>query len=226
MPRGVPASGKRQPRAVGPAKSAAETPVAGSALDQFDRIDTSAADEIPEADLPVDLTPAPPDEKALVDDEMTPEQQEIKALRDQIARLSGSKDVEPVVEEVQEPGDQRNILIHFLGDGLTALGRIWYRGDELEFEVGSQAYRDTFDRRGKTWLDLRDNDFAQVERFGTVMFRSGPWPGKSYSDGNFEILRVERGEGRIAPPSEQELAAAEKRRKQRSAPRLPSLSQA
>lgn len=171
--------------------------------------DDSSADGQAEAAL----VPAP--------EELTAEQREIKLLRDQLAREKGRKDPEPEVEQIASPGDQGNIIIHFLEDGLTALGKVWYRGDEVEFEPGSQAYQDTRDRLGRSWLDLRHDEFAQVERYGKVMFRNGPWPGKSYADGSFEVLRAEKSDARLAPPTEEELARAEKARKLRAAPRLP-----
>jgi hypothetical protein len=227
MPRGVPASGKRQPRAVPAVTETAETTLASSTLDDEARIDEAFGNEIEAADLSaegelieeyqLDLAP----EKV----EMTPEQEEIKYLKDQLAKMAGKKDVEPQVEKLARPGDDGNILIHFLEDGLTLLGKVWYRGEELEFEVGSQAYKDTFNRRGETWLDLRNDEFGQVDRWGKIMFRSGRWPGKTYADGTFEALRLEKGDGSVKPPTATELAAAEKARQRRAAPRLPTLAQ-
>lgn len=129
-------------------------------------------------------------------------------------------------ETVYEPPDPagENILIHILEDGFTALGQVWYRGQELEFTPGSPAHRDTFDRNGNTWLDLRDKDFAQVERWGNVMFRSGPWPGKSLREGKvqFDQLKSLTGDGLVPVPGEKELAEAEaaEARRRRAAPRL------
>jgi hypothetical protein len=227
MPRGVPVSGKRQPRAVPAVTETAETTLASSTLDDEARIDEAFGNEIEAADLSaegelieeyqLDLAP----EKV----EMTPEQEEIKYLKDQLAKMAGKKDVEPQVEKLARPGDDGNILIHFLEDGLTLLGKVWYRGEELEFEVGSQAYKDTFNRRGETWLDLRNDEFGQVDRWGKIMFRSGRWPGKTYADGTFEALRLEKGDGSVKPPTATELAAAEKARQRRAAPRLPTLAQ-
>jgi hypothetical protein len=155
--------------------------------------------------------------------ELTPEQQEIKMLRDLLAKKQGREDPEPEVDENIVEGDESNILVHFLEDGLTVNGRVMYRGDELEFAVGGQAYKDTFNRFGVTWLDLRDSDFAQVERFGKVMFRSGAWPGKTYADGTWEAMKAERGDGRLRPPPEEEIARAEKLRLKRAAPKLTAL---
>lgn len=227
MPRGVPASGKRQPRAV-PADGSAEPTLADGADDYaLDRFDEAVEEETPPArdELNIEAMTEVLDQRAepVADTELSPEQRRIKDLEDQLALVSGKKDIEPVAEPISVPGDGKNIIIHFLEDGLTALGKVWYRGEELEFEVGSQAYKDTFNRRGQTWLDLRFDEFAQADRFdGKIMFRNGPWPGKTYLDGSFEQMRGEREGTRVAAPTEDELAAAEKARAKRAAPRLPA----
>lgn len=180
---------------------------------------TSAQEDL--APLPAPAAVSGLIDTAVPDKQLSPEMQEIKRLRDQLAREKGRKDEEPVLDVIERPGDEGNILIHFLEDGLTVLGKVMYRGDELEFDPNSQAYRDTFNRLGQTWLDLRHNEFGQVDRWGKIMFRSGPWPGKSYADGTFESLRGEREGVSIKPPTAEELAAAEKARAKRAAPRLP-----
>lgn len=212
MPRGVPASGKRRTRAVFAAE-ASEAPVAAGAVDDAAREPETAPAEV---EL---VAPAAP--------VLTPEQQEIQLLREQVAKLLLEKDLESkpaAVRSEAKPGDK--IRIHFLEDGLSALGKVWYRGEELEFIVGSRPYEDTFNRRGETWLDLRLDEFKQVDRFGKIMFREGPWPGKTYLDGTFEALRKEKGEGFVEPPSPEQLKAAEKRRQRRAAPSLPELEMA
>src|SRR3954466_9124810 len=167
MPRGVPASGVRKPRHQAPPLSVAAGPVDEPAGDQ-----TPADVPTPDAPPPVvelvqfydsEQTP-PPAREPVPGDELlgptqpeeppTPEQEEIRYLRHQLAQLSGKKDVEPEPDTIAEPGSQDNIVIHFLEDGLTALGKVWYRGQELEFEPGSRAYQDTFDRYGNSWLKL------------------------------------------------------------------------
>jgi hypothetical protein len=220
MPRGVPASGKRQPRPIA-ATPAAETPVHTGALDDTVDVFEETGPQEDSAPLPlaarVDLIVT-----AVPDVQLSPEQMEIKRLRDQLAREKGRKDEEPVVDVIAKPGDEGNILIHFLEDGLTVLGRVMYRGEELEFDTASQAYRDTFNRFGETWLELRNNEFGQVDRWGRIMFRNGPWPGKTYADGTFENLRGEKDGTSIKPPTADEIAAAEKMRAKRAAPRLPA----
>jgi hypothetical protein len=155
------------------------------------------------------------------DAELTPDQLRIRDLENRLALSEGKKDVEPVLVKPGSGSD--NILIHFLEDGLTALGVVWMRGQELEFTPGSQPYEDTKDRHGVSWLSLVDDDFAQVEKYGKVMFRRGPWPGKSYGDAKFEALRSLSGDGRVAM-TDADLAAAEsaERQRGRAAPVLPN----
>lgn len=206
MPRGVPNSGRRESRHVSPVV-VSETTLAGSAVD-------GAAE------------PAPVEPQAPAQVELTPDQLHIKHLENTLAVERGRKDVEPEVEELSDPGSGDNIIIHFLEDGFTALGQVWYRGQDLEFERTSQAYKDTFDRLGRTWLDLRNDEFTQAERWGKVMFRNGPWPGKSYSDAA-KLARyetVKNADGSTVPaPSEAELTAIEKieLKRRRAAPKLP-----
>lgn len=205
MPRGVPKSGTRRPRTVvaaQPQTAGDEPAVAASAVH-----DTAAGD-----------VAAPVEEAAPAPVELTAHEREIKYLKDQLARERGRKDPEP---EVEQPTDGDSIVIHFLEDGLTVNGRVRYRGDELEFPLASAAYRDTFNRHGRTWLDLRHDEFAQADRWGKIMFRNGPWPGKTYADGKWETMRAEKGDAMLAPPSAAEIEAAEKARRNRLAPRLP-----
>lgn len=112
---------------------------------------------------------------------------------DDLAELAGATP-EPVVPESQfKDGDK--ILIHVREDGFTANGRVWYRGQELEFEVGSEAYKDTLDRYGRSWLSLDEN--TQYKQYGRVMFGFGPWPGGQYE--NQKALEAERLRGRTPP---------------------------
>lgn len=151
----------------------------------------------------------------------TAEQREIRELKEQVKALmaqpqpDSEPDSEPTkVEETPEEGD--TFLIHFLEDGITAQGQVWYRGQELEFMVGSKAWNDTFDRFGKSWILMSEND--QADRKGKVYFRRGPWPGKpSYKDGQWEK----------DAPAESALEQAdikERERRRKGAPTLPDPS--
>lgn len=173
---------------------------------------------------PVDEAPAEPVRPA-PESQLTPEQRRIRELENQLALERGAKDPEVEFDELASPGDGGNIVIHFLEDGFTALGQIWMRGQELEFEPGSQAYRDTCDRHGRSWLELRGDEFGQVERWGAVMFRNGPWPGKpltAVAGETFEPVRAPDGSV-VRGPSAQELeaAAVAEAKRRRAAPRLP-----
>ena len=92
-----------------------------------------------------------------------------------------------------QPGDK--VLIHVRRDGFTANGQVWFLGQELEFTVGEQNWRDTCDRSGKSWVTLSDAD--QLRRWGEIMFGHGPWPGGSYEDPRAAEREARRG--RTAP---------------------------
>jgi hypothetical protein len=220
MPRGVPASGRRQSSSVSALPPELEAALAEEAEDVPGGEFAPVVEQEAPVGAPADVR-LNEDLSGKRDDELTPEQREIKFLRDQLARSEGKKEYEPEVEELA-PGET-NIVVHFLEDGLTVNGRVMYRGDELEFAPGSRAYQDTFDRLGRSFLQLRHDEFGQVDRWGKVMFRNGPWPGKTYADGAFEAMRSEKGDGKIRPPSQDEIDRAEKARQRRSAPHLPTL---
>jgi len=168
--------------------------------------------------IPAPVT-APAATRPVPETELSPDQRRIRDLEDQLAKERGKKDPEEELEFV-EPDADGNILIHFLDDGFTALGKVWYRGQELEFTPGSGAYNDTRDRNGNSWLDLAGNDMAQIHRYGRVMFRLGPWPGLKLSEAPVEF----EGLKGAAKPTDDELAAAERAEiaRNRAAPRLPN----
>src|SRR4030095_14516894 len=120
-----------------------------------------------------------------------------------------------------------NIIIHILEDGFTVLGKVFYRGDELEFIPGSQAYNDTKDRNGVSWLDVGlEDEYAQVDKWGKIMFRRGPWPGKGYAAGagRYAKMRGVSGDGHVTGPSEEQLTALDEaaRKARRLAPTIGS----
>ncbi len=195
-----------------------------------------AFDEVGPVDSPVEVATAapspvtaPPPEPLVPERELSPEQKRIRELEHLLALERGRKDdLEPELDVPANPGDTANVVIHFVDDGFTALGKVWYRGQELEFVPGSRAYRDTFDRTNATWLSLRGNDKEQIARYGRVMFREGPWDGRSLvdvADEPFDPLRpVGRDGGSPKPPTRAELEAAAEteQRRGRAAPLLPS----
>jgi hypothetical protein len=62
--------------------------------------------------------------------------------------------------------------IHFLHDGLTSLGKVFTRGDELE--LTDEVLEETTDTKGHSWTSLTEDE--QAERFGKVYFADGPFP--------------------------------------------------
>jgi hypothetical protein len=93
------------------------------------------------------------------------------------------------------PAEGEAVLIHFVADGLTAFGQVWYRGQELQIGPDHPRWAEA---RG--WITL--SRFEQIERWGMQKFDFGPWPGRrSYTDalGGFEQLAVGRNsEGKLA----------------------------
>lgn len=113
--------------------------------------------------------------------ELTDEERQIRDLEDRLAqRRAKEAEERGVTYADQEEGE--TLLIHFLTDGFTFGGQSWYRGQEVEFVIGSEAYEQTKDRNGKTWLDLVDDIDAQYKRWGTQVIARGPWRGRQWDD--------------------------------------------
>lgn len=77
------------------------------------------------------------------------------------------------------------ILFHVVRDGVTAFGDVWYRGQEIEIEVGTAAYKRTLDKNGDSWLDIVGDEEAQYIRWGERRFARGefrPRPGERFED--------------------------------------------
>lgn len=155
----------------------------------------------PPADEPdvVKATPAPSSDHA---PRSTGDAEEIRRLREELAAANtrlAQADADVRTWGVSAPptsfeaGDK--VLIHVRQDGFTANGRVWYRGQELEFTVGEQNYRDTVDRFGNSWLALTEAD--QLRRYGEVQFGHGAWPGETYESDRASA--AERARGRTAP---------------------------
>lgn len=115
------------------------------------------------------------------DPEETEEERRIKELEDLLAKKRAAR-LENAPTQYEAAGSGEKILIHFVEDGFTFGGRVWFRGQEVEFEVGSKAHLQQKDRSGASWLDLADDPMAQVARFGKHYFSSGPWKGRPWGD--------------------------------------------
>lgn len=80
-------------------------------------------------------------------------------------------------------------LLHFLVDGFTAFGAVWYRGQEIE--IDEKTYNDTVNREGKSWIDLTAKE--QMKKFGAQMFAEGPWPFDEFDDETARKAEASRG---------------------------------
>jgi hypothetical protein len=122
-------------------------------------------------------------------------------------------------EDSYVPSEGEAVLIHFIADGLTAFGQVWYRGQELAIGPDHPRWKEARD-----WITL--SRFDQAERWGEQKFDFGPWPGRgSYADaaGSFEQLTVTDPQGNkvsYSGPSEEQLRAADEaeRRRGRAVP--------
>ena len=122
-------------------------------------------------------------------------------------------------ETTYVPAEGEAVLIHFVADGLTAFGQVWYRGQELQIGPSHPRWREAVG-----WITL--TRFQQVERWGEQKFDFGPWPGrKSYAEalGSFAQLRGTDPPGNavaLAGPTEQQLRDADEaeRRRGRAVP--------
>lgn len=72
------------------------------------------------------------------------------------------------------------VIIHFLKDGFTAGGQLWYVGQEFRVRLGSPEHEAQKDRNGNCWFEMSELD--QIARYGEVYFKPGPWPGLPWDD--------------------------------------------
>ena len=117
------------------------------------------------------------------------------------------------------PPEGKTVLIHFIEDGLTFAGQVWYRGQEIEIGPAHPRWE-----QARAWILL--DRFGQIERWGKQFFDRGPWRGRGYLDGinDFEKLSAGKDEQgnpvTFAGPGEEALRRAEEaeRRRGRSVP--------
>lgn len=114
--------------------------------------------------------------RVVPEEELSPLERENRRLRDELARSIGRK-LDEKFEDVAEDGEV--LVLHILKDGFTRLGHVWYRGQEIV--IGPKAFEDTKNRNGVSWTSMTEDQ--QIEKWGEVYFRKGPWPGKrEYED--------------------------------------------
>lgn len=149
---------------------------------------------IAELEAKLAAAPAPAPSRPKPAELLTPEERRIRELEDQLARRNADA-LDKAPEQYETPTSGDTILIHFVEDGFTALGRTWYRGQEIEFDVHGEAYESTKDRNGRSWLE--DSEADQGRRYKKLYWRRGPWPGDGYAED--AAAQAERQRARKAP---------------------------
>lgn len=129
---------------------------------------------------------------------------ELQALRDEVARLRAEREEAQAAKSTVAPKEGK-FIVHMVRDGLTILGNMTYRGQEFEFDTTEQQYKDTLDKNGWSFLELRRDPQAQEALYGAEFFREGPWTGKSFADIKYETLKRLAGKGDDATITAREL---------------------
>lgn len=81
-----------------------------------------------------------------------------------------------------DPSVPGSITVHFVDDGLTLLGKVWYRGENLTITPGTQNWAEAHEI-------LKMDEYEQEEKWdGRRFFRAGPWRGKALTEINEELL--------------------------------------
>lgn len=109
-------------------------------------------------------------------------QKELEALLDKARAEAVAQTKQDLSEESDEapefpqvnPSSPNSVTVHFLEDGHTALGRVWYRGDQVTVSKDSKEWQED----GKYWMNLTEYD--QVRRYGRRIWAQGVWPYGGY----------------------------------------------
>lgn len=146
--------------------------------------------------LPASEDEVLPDEPSM---EKTAKQLRIEELEDQLARRNAAKIDSASVTYSRPTGKGAKVLIHIVEDGFTALGSVWYRGQEIEFEIPGIDYDRTKDINGNSWVDIAGDLSAQYARWGKQYLALGPFvarPGEKFED---EVAAEDARRGRAVP---------------------------
>lgn len=160
---------------------------------------------------------AQPDSRPKPAAELTPEEL-AERERQHAAAVAASRRFEQA-EPQFVPTEGEAVLIHFIADGLTAFGQVWFLGQELEIGPDHPRWAEA-----RQWITL--SRFEQIARFGEHKFDPGPWPGRPYVDaaGSFEqrMMGPKDNPVPVPVPTQEELAQAQEaeRRRGRAVPML------
>lgn len=164
-----------------------------------DFIEADAEDTAGEPLPPVSNAPraVPARARPVPEAQLSPEQKRIRVLEDQLARAQARKLDSDTATEYEPRGAGELVEFYVQQDGWTAWGNVWYRGQEFAIEVDSQAWIDTLDRNGDSFLRYLDDESAQMAAYGDIMIRLGRWPGKAWPDPR--AAAIETARNRAAP---------------------------
>ena len=176
----------RAPRATKKVEEAKEPEISPEEQAQIDALQAELSAPAPEKKAVRRVRPKP-------ESQLTPAEKKIRDLQDQLARKK-AQEIENAADAFDKVLDEDEVVvIHIVEDGFTFGGRVWYRGQEIQFPVDGEAYEQTLDRNGDSWLD--NGDYEQVALWGSVKFRKGPWPGKQAD----QVSPEERRRANAAP---------------------------
>ena len=129
------------------------------------------------------------------------EQTRIAELEAQLAALQESQEEARAYSTLPADLDPNSDTITFpvVEDGFTAFDRVWYRGQEFEITKDSEAYRETEDRFGRSWLEILDDHEAQYKRYGKIRIQRGYFRGRPNEKFTDVVAQEDAKRGRQAP---------------------------
>lgn len=124
-----------------------------------------------EAEMRATLEAEMAEQRAALQAEFEAKEAEIKAERE-------ANDVSPVtgLDLSMDPTLPDAVTIHFVKDGMTLLGKVWYQGEELTLVPGTDQWANSMIDRTRSFVSL--DTYEQEARWGQEYFRQGPWRGK------------------------------------------------
>lgn len=119
------------------------------------------------------------------------EQAEEQRRKDELSRSASSDKPVTGFQISGNPQAEGSVTIHFVDDGFTVLGKVWYRGEELTIVPGTKQWDQSPEYKGKIFAVL--DEFEQEEIWGRRFFRLGPWRGKRLTEiDDPELTEAER----------------------------------